>query len=207
MRPWQPLLLIASLLVAASLAAGGWALGRWRSHVIPTGAGSSTAQKPSLPSSIAPVGKPSAEKPIAAPDARGWVQLDLTSATLIKNVKRTDGGSGKALVGWSSRQDKAVWQFRAHRPGFFNAELTYATGDTAAEAELELHVGDRKRLCSLRSSGGLDQFITDEYPMAVPTSGVHQLTIQPHSDLPGEWFVLRSVRLIPTKTDKAVSVP
>ena len=198
--PWQLLLLISSLLLALSLAIGGWALGRWRSHE------HAATEKPTPPRSTVPI-EPAAAKPVAVPDARGSIQLDPASAALIGDIKPAQIGDGDSLVGWSSVQDKATWQFRAQRPGFFNAELTYSTSSAAADAELELRIGDRKRLCSLRSSGGLDQFITDEYPVAVPSSGVHQVTIQPHSNVGGQWLALRSVRLIPTKPDKATSAP
>ena len=75
------------------------------------------------------------------------------------------------------------------------------------DAELELRVGDRKRLCSLRSSGGLDRFVADECPVAVPASGLHQLAIRPNSERRVDWLGLRSVRLIPMSADKTGRAP
>jgi hypothetical protein len=210
MRPslnWQPLLLIASFSLAIALAVGGWALGRWRSREHAEPAKLRPARQSVQANLPVAVEAKDSQKSIATPNPEGSILLEPSRATLRGAVTRSLTAGEDALVGWTSLHDSAAWQFRAPRPGFYSAELTYATTDAAAEAELELRVDDRRRFCSLRSSGGLEQFVTDEYPVAVPSSGVHQLTIQPHSDLPGPWLVLRSVRLIPTKTDKAGGAP
>jgi len=210
MRPslnWHPLLLITSFALAIAFALGGWALGRWRSREHTEAAKLSPARQSSQAHLPLPVEAKDTQKSIATPNPEGSILLEPSRATLRGAVARSLTAGEDALVGWSSSQDSAAWQFRAPKPGFYSAELTYATTDAAAEAELELRVDDRKRLCSLRASGGLEQFITDKYPVAVSSSSVHQLTIQSHSDLPGQWLVLRSVRLIPTKPDKSAMPP
>jgi hypothetical protein len=205
MRPsfnWQPILLIASLLLAIAFALGGWALGRSRLREHAESNKSGPAPQFPRVSVAAPLSAKAAQTSVAIPSADGSILLEPSHATFRGAVTRSVSAGEDALVGWSSLQDSAAWHFRANKPGFYSAELTYATTEAAADAELELRVDDRKRLCSLRGSGNLEQFITDEYPVAIASSGVHQLTIQPHSDLPGQWLVLRSVRLIPTKAVK-----
>ncbi len=189
---WQPILLAASALLAIALAIGGWTLGRRRSH-------QHSGPKPAPPAPIEAQATPNA---IAIPDASGAILLEPSTATLRGAIARSLVADEDAIIGWSSAQDTATWQFRTNKLGFCMAELTYGTTDSGADAELELRLDDRKRLCSLRASGGLERFITDEYPVAVSSSGLHQLTIQSHSDIPGPWLVLRSIRLIPTKADK-----
>jgi hypothetical protein len=203
---WQPLLLTASLVVAIVFAIGGWTLGRWRSRRH-TDAKSGAVNQSVRASGIGRISAQNPQKPTAISDPQDSILLQPTGATLSGAVTRSLMDGEDRLIGWSSRRDAATWQFRASKPGFYSAELTYATIDAAADAELELRMDDRKRLCSLRASGSLERFIIDEYPVAVPTGGVHQLTIQPHSEVRGPWLVLRSVRLIPTKADKPGKAP
>jgi hypothetical protein len=201
---WQPLLLVVAFLLAISLAAVGWLLGRSRSRMQfeEDRAGSITDPIASNDAS-----RPPTVKPTAAPDASGVITFDLSLATRAGELKTTEVDGQAALIGWSSPNDTATWQFQAARSGFYRAELTYATASEAAEAELELRIDDRKRRCSLRASGGLDRFISDEYPVAVPVSGRHQLVIQPHGDWNADWLLLRGVRLIPMSGDKPRAGP
>jgi hypothetical protein len=195
--PCQSILLIASLILAVFFAVGGWTLGRWRS----------LRQANVTKSALAPIKPKVTIVAIAVPNASGAIVLGPAGATLQGGISRSIVAGDDGIVGWTSAQDTATWQFRANKPGFYSAELTYAIGDAAAEAELEVRMDDRKRLCSLRASGGLEQFITDDYPVAIATSGVHQLTIRPRSELPGAWLVLRSIRIIPTTPDKPAGGP
>jgi hypothetical protein len=194
---WQSILLIGSLILAVFFAVGGWTLGRWRS----------LRQANVTKSALAPIEPKIAPSTIVVPDDSGAILLGPAGATLQGGISRSIVAGEDGIVGWTSAQDTATWQFRANKPDFYSAELTYATGDAAADAELELRVDERKRLCSLRASGGLEQFITDDYPVAIATSGVHQLTIRPRSELPGAWLVLRSIRIIPTTPDKPAGGP
>ncbi len=190
--PWHSILLAASLILALSFALAGWALGRWHSlkHTNLPKAASASSEPKVVPNSV-PV-----------PNASGAIVLEPSNAVLHGSITRSIIADEGAIVGWTSGKDAATWQFRANKAGFYSAECTYATADSAADAELELRVDDRKRLCSLRASGGLERFITDEYQVAVTNSGLHQLTIQPHNEIHGPWLVLRSIRLIPTTPDK-----
>lgn len=194
---WQPLLLIIATLLSISFAIGGWALGRRRSqpHQAKTKAPARTDEP--APDVLTP-----SAKTIAAADSSGVISLVPLAAALAGQVQLTQTEGEPVLTGWSSPDDAATWQFRATRPGFYNAQIEYAATDTAADAELELRVGVRKRLCSLRASGGLDRFITDEYPIAVQDAGQHQIAIRSNSQQEGSWLVVRSVRLIPVGADK-----
>src|SRR4051794_28744392 len=116
---WQPLLLVVAFLLAISLAAGGWLLGRsrWQMRREETQAGS-------IPSSSANAdGNAQMEKPTAAPDASGDITLDLSLARRAGELKTTEVDGQSALIGWSSPDDTATWQFQAARSGFYRAEL------------------------------------------------------------------------------------
>ena len=81
--------------------------------------------------------------------------------------------------------------------GFFQMELSYATAAGVADPRLEAAIGDAAKTCELRSTGGLDHFLTDNYTLAIPTSGEHTLVLRPTQPTPGDWLVLKSVRLVP----------
>src|SRR5262245_7839100 len=139
MRPsfnWQPLLLIASFSLAVAFALGGWTLGRWRSreHVEAANSELTNQSTANLPG---PVDAKDPHKSIATPNSEGSILLDPSRATLHGAVTRSLTAGEDGLVGWSSLQDSATWQFRSPKPGFYSAEFTYATTDAAAEAELE----------------------------------------------------------------------
>ena len=93
--------------------------------------------------------------------------------------------------------DEASWEFRVEKPGFFKAELTYATKDGTQETDLELRIGERVKRCTLRSSGGLEQFVSDAVTVAVPQSGKQSLKIRCRSGPPSDSLVLRNIRFIP----------
>jgi hypothetical protein len=118
------------------------------------------------------------------------------TAALSGDVEVEMISGSEALTHWASPDDEAGWRFRVQQPGFFQAELTYATS-TDNDAELELRIDGRIKVCSLRTSGGLDQFVSDTYTVAVPQSGEHSFAIRPRARASGKWLVLRSVRFIP----------
>ena len=50
------------------------------------------------------------------------------------------------------------------------------------------------------ASGGHDQFVTDEYPVAVSKSGLHVLCLQPRAANGVDGLIVRSVRLVPIES-------
>jgi hypothetical protein len=126
----------------------------------------------------------------------GELMFPPQAAGLAGNVVVETIGAQPQQARWTSDEDQAVWQFHLKKPGFFHVELVYATA-AADDAELDLRIGDWRKVCSLRSAGGLDQFVTDIYPLALSQSGIHRLTIRPLSHPEGDWFALRTIRLVP----------
>lgn len=59
---------------------------------------------------------------------------------------------------------------------------------------------DSKSL-DLRPTGGLDQFHTDTFTIAIPKSGRHTFRLHVTHAIAGEGLILKSVRLIPVGTD------
>jgi hypothetical protein len=106
-------------------------------------------------------------------------------------------GLSELLAGFGSPDAAATWHFRLVEPGFFHLELTYATAADVADGQLEAALGGETKACDLRSTGGLDQFLTDSYTLAIPKSGQHTLVLRPLRPASGDWLLLKSVRLVP----------
>ena len=102
----------------------------------------------------------------------------------------------ETLVNWSDADSAARWHFRLVTPGFFKAEVTYATSAEANGGQLELTVGDKSATCNLRSTGDPNRFVTDTCTIAIPTSGEHSLVAR-SAGPQSKWFVLKAIRFIP----------
>jgi len=102
------------------------------------------------------------------------------------------------LIHWSSPNDIATWKFRLVRPGFFNAEITYATAENTLGAVLEIQIGEQVKHCDLPSSGGgPDQFLSQTFTIAVTSSGENKLSARLLKPVGGDPLVLKGIRLIP----------
>jgi hypothetical protein len=88
------------------------------------------------------------------------------------------------------------WDFRVEKPGYFKAELTYALQSSTDDAELELFIGERVKRCSLRASGGLNQFHADTVTVAVAQNGSQRLIVRAHKDASDD-LVLKGIRFMP----------
>ena len=192
---WLPLAGLFAAAIVLLLAVGGWGLAHSR-----------LISKP--PPVVAPTipAKPPAEprKIVLMQESSGGVNFSPAVATLSGGVELRVIGTEEALANWATADDRAAWHFRLVQPGFFQAELTYATKAQPDEpAELELTVGERMKLCELRPTGGLAQFQTDTFTLVIPASGEHTLIVRPARHPAGEWLALKSVRFIPVGADES----
>ncbi|MDX1948578.1 MAG: hypothetical protein SFU86_24540 [Pirellulaceae bacterium] len=187
---WRRLLVpgIAAVLLAVS-AVASWQI--YRRLTSP-----SAIAEPSpveLPAEAPPAEEPPPPPDLLRQDASGGVAFPLAQASLGGLVTLRDD----ELAGWDSAEARAQWPFQVTQPGFFRLELEYATSQQTAAGELEATIGQQRKLCELRPSGGLDRFLIDTYPIAIRASGRHTLTLRPTRQPGGDWLVIRSVRLIP----------
>jgi hypothetical protein len=144
-----------------------------------------------------PPPKPPPKPIVLLQEGSGEVVFSPATATLTGAVELEVAGTEEVLTNWSSAEDSAKWRFKVVNPGFFQVEIVYATIPEASGAGLELVIGERSTAIDLRSSGGLDQFITDTETLQVSSSAEQTLLIRPAGQPAGPWLVLRSVRFIP----------
>ncbi len=130
-------------------------------------------------------------------EANGEVNFALAAAVLGSGVQLRTSGAGEHLAGFGSPQSQVQWKFRLAEPGFFQLELTYATAAGATGAALEAVVDWEGKDCELRSTGALDEFLTDSLTLAISKSGEHSLVLRPKRNPSGDWLVLKAVRLVP----------
>jgi hypothetical protein len=182
--------LLFSALIVGLLAIAGWLLvgsssgGR---RDVPKG----PPQR--LPPAIAKDAEPSRA---IEPQANGEIDFPPHLARLNGEATRQEIAGNDTLT-FTSSNDSATWELHIGKPRFFQAELTYATKGNAEDAELELRIGERFKRFTLRSSGGMDQFISDAVTIAVPQSGKQKFVVRLATKGGGQSIVLKAVRFIP----------
>lgn len=189
---WRPIatMLAAALAVLAGVAAWGIVKSQWQT---PAPVASAPVEPPPKPEP-----QPPAPEPVVQfQEASGEVNLAPSTALLQGTVKLRTAGLSESLAGFGTPEDQAQWHFRLIEPGFFQLELTYATAADVADARLVAAIGEDSKICELRSTGGLDQLLTDSYTLAVPKGGEHSLVLRAAETQTGDWLVLKSVRLLP----------
>jgi hypothetical protein len=148
-----------------------------------------------------------AQTAMVAPNERQELAFLPRGAELSGGVRLETMGGADVLTSWLSPEAQARWQFRVPKPAFFRAEVTYATADNAADAEVEFVIDDRPKSCGLRSSGGPDSFVSDIFTMAVRESGRHTLALRTRRSADANWLVLKSVRFIPIRANLTTDAP
>lgn len=202
---WQPLLLVVGVALVALAAVVIWSV--YQPDLLGT-ANQSDGELVTPDGGDAPLGPAQARpKPASRPVVllqEGSGQVVFSPATAIRggSVELEIAGTEEVLTSWTTANDSVEWHFKLVKPGFFQAEIVYATIPSAENATLELTIGERTTACELRSSGGLDQFITDAFTVFISASGEQTLVVRPADPPEGEWLVLKSVRLMPVGADK-----
>jgi hypothetical protein len=191
--------------VAVFVGAGGWILGRLSRGDRPTDA-TRDSQRTATSRDEAPP-QPMRQPDIVTANASGELVFVLGAARLMGNVRLEVAADEERLTGWTSPDDGAEWPFHVAKPRFFRFELVYATASGVENTEVDVIIDERIKACSLRSSGGLDRFISDTYIVAVPQSGQHALTIRPRTQAGSRWLVVNSVRFIPVRANLTPGEP
>ncbi len=194
--PWGTILLaitaLALVVVVVALGCAVW----WQRMNPPT----AHAALPVVPEPVAPPSEPEPtpdERTVQLQEGSGEVTLTAATAQLDGNVELRHAGTTAVLGPWTSPEAAARWRFRLIQPGFFRAELKYASAAEATGAEVTISAGASTKTIALRSSGGLDQFIADTVTLAIPSGGQHDLLLTLPETLAGDWLLVESVRLIP----------
>ena len=142
----------------------------------------------------------SLEEPVVVmQEGDGSVLLRAGLAKRSGPVELEESPAEDLLVRWGPA-GTARWRFRVLRGGVFRVVIEYAAEDAWRDAEYELTIGSRStapqaKRCTVRGSGGEGVFHSDEYFLAVPSSGEHELTMMATGLANNGLLVLRSIRL------------
>lgn len=189
---WLTSLVSLTLIAVASWLLTTYLLGNHEASELPSPAES----KPAIP-----------EPPDIDPDTDDLVVVlqEGDGSVLLKPIFcRLDGAvqiaehtDSDVLKDWAVG-DAATWRFRLVKPGAIKVLIEYAADDAWADSEYEISIdSDSKRTCTVRGSGGADQFLQDEYFLAAEQNGEHTFTLRAIGLANEGLMVLKSVRLVP----------
>lgn len=191
---WRPVIGWVCVALVALAAVTSWAIGTGLNRQL-SPVEISQPESPVEPPEKPP--SPDNSAVVQQQEASGEIHLTLTTAELSGGVELIETDAGPALHNWSAEGARSSWTIALVEPGFFQLELVYATTAGVEESSLLAAIGEQEKRCSLRDSGGLDNFLTDTYTIALPKSGRHWLVLRPAALPAGGDIVVRSVRLIP----------
>jgi hypothetical protein len=128
-------------------------------------------------------------------EASGDVVLSPSTAGTAGNLALETRGTENVLVGWSSADDLAQWNFRLIKPGFFHLHVTYAADEAAAGTRFEVLMDGQQKTFDLAPTPP-GEFRTDVVTIALRKSGQHSFVLRPTGDVAGS-VVLKTLRLAP----------
>jgi hypothetical protein len=196
---WRPLVVLIGVPLVVLAAVIAWGVSRpyFEGPSVTSGGENATADGGDTEPAPEPLPKPPPKPIVLLQEGSGEVVFSPATAKLAGAVELKVAGTEEVLTNWSTAEDAAAWRFKVVKPGFFQVQIAYATILEASGAGLELVVGERTTTVDLRSSGGLDKFISDTETLLVSTTAEQTLVIRPIRQPAGHWLVLRSVRFIP----------
>jgi hypothetical protein len=129
-------------------------------------------------------------------EADGTVNLDASFAQLHgPTLRRRVSGNVDVISDWESMDDWVSWRFKVVTlppQGIFHCRVTYAARPEADGGTFVIAIGDKEKECEIRGTG---EVVTDEYFLAVPNSGDHDLTVRAKSKPSQRLMTLKSVTL------------
>ena len=127
----------------------------------------------------------------------GSVNLDASFAQLHgPSIGLGVSGTVNVIDAWESMDDWVSWTFKVVKvppQGIFHVKVTYAARTEADGGSYVIAVGDQEKVCDIRGTG---EVVTDEYFIAVPSSGDHTLTVRAKSKPAQRLMTLKSVQLL-----------
>jgi hypothetical protein len=197
---WRPLAMMIGVTLLVLAAVIGFGLGKpYLDRAFAAADSGTTTAGDDNASPQPPPAPPPPETIVLLQEGSGEVVFSPATAKLRGAVELQVDGTDEVLANWTTPEDAAEWHFKLVKPGFFEAEVEYATAAEPAGAQLELAIGERSAIVALRSSGGADQLISDRDTVFVSSTAEQTLVVRPLRQPEGDWLVLRRVRLIPAK--------
>ncbi|MCA9124084.1 MAG: hypothetical protein H6821_00885 [Planctomycetaceae bacterium] len=129
-------------------------------------------------------------------EANGSINLDASFAQLHgPSIGLAISGNVDVIDAWESMDDWVSWAFKVVKlppQGVFQVRVTYAARVEADGGSFVIAIGDQEKVCDVRGTG---EVVTDEYFIAVPSSGVHTLAVRAKSKPSQRLMTLKSVNL------------
>ncbi|MBP85300.1 MAG: hypothetical protein CMJ64_01065 [Planctomycetaceae bacterium] len=130
-------------------------------------------------------------------EGNGSVNFDAAFAQLHgPSITREQMSNLDVLTRWESMDDWVSWKFKIVKlppQGVFLVRVTYAARPASDGGSFVLAVGEQEKECEIRGTG---EPVTDEYYLAVPSTGEHTLTVRAKSKPSDELMTLKSVTFV-----------
>lgn len=124
----------------------------------------------------------------------GQMELSSANAELYGPTIAFDGGT-QAITGWTSVEDRLVWQLQVQGWGFWDVEFEYASADTTAGGELRVATRGRMMTSSVPGTGGDDHYRLWTAGAIELSPGNIMLTVSPEGELSSSLMQLKAIRL------------
>ncbi len=108
-------------------------------------------------------------------------------------------GDTSVISNWTSSDDWLSWEYQVTDPGFFSVEVEYAAAESSEGAQFEIEAQDFKRVRDVRVSESAEEFVTDEFVVALRQGGRDTLKVRPAAMPNGELMTLKSIRFVPRR--------
>ena len=197
---WRPLAMMIGITLLVLAAVVGFGLGKpYLDKAFAVTDPGTTAEGDNEPVPQPPPDPPPPKPIVLLQEGSGEVVFSPATAKLRGAVELRVDGTGELLANWTTAEDAAEWRFKLVKPGFFEAEVVYATAAEPAGAGLELVIGERTTTVALRNTGGANRFVMDKETLFVSSTAEQTLVVHPLRQPDENWLLVRSVRLIPAE--------
>lgn len=130
-------------------------------------------------------------------EGSGEVHFTPSAAILSGAVSLEIAGTSNALVGWSSVDDRAEWQFNLVKAGFFELEISYAASADTRGKKVSIALDEDVKIYTLRAPDQALGVVRDRHIFEIKQSGDHRLQVTPVGDWVGTSWQLDQLRLLP----------
>jgi arylsulfatase A-like enzyme len=133
--------------------------------------------------------------------ADGSVTLPARTATVHGTQLRYEALPHKDTLGcWTSKADRASWEFVLTRPGTFRVEVLQGCGKEQGGSVVEVAVAGQTLAFTVEDTGGFQEFKALRIgQVKLDRAGRHTLSVRPRSKAKAAVMDLRRVRLTPVK--------
>lgn len=137
--------------------------------------------------------------------ANGRILLSPTDAQILGDSAKLESNVGNHRIGfWTDREDTASWDYKATRPGMYQAELTYSKA-SGSETRIRINVSKSLASATLQATGSWYRYRTINLGnVYIPQSGKTTITVACDKMDGGAVMNLKSITFTPTGEGNSV---